>query len=187
MSVVTSARPTIRKEFDRKLVSGGNVMFELYDETYLGNFDFDTCQEMIVKIGQWIGVNYSDDSLKTIFAETGGHPYIARSLCAVVVADLKTNQVVTKDVEKAIPGTLDRLDYYFRGWWLNLTPVEKQIVRSVLGNLPLPTQTNEEEIDAQQDALRHLRKADLIHRTKQEQWKLTIPLIQKWLEQRQGV
>jgi formylglycine-generating enzyme required for sulfatase activity/AAA+ ATPase superfamily predicted ATPase len=181
-SVVTSARPTIRREFDKDVFPSGNTMFELYDETYLGNFDLDTCEEMIVKIGKWIGVDYSENSLKAVYEETDGHPYIARILCASIVADLEKSKVTVEEVEQAVPRALDRLNEYFRGWWINLRSEEREIIESIFKSQDLPKEMSEEH----RDALRHLRKEDVVCKTEMRNWRLTIPLLRKWLEKRKG-
>jgi hypothetical protein len=180
VSVVTGERPTIRREFDKQPLS--NAMFELYDERYLGNFGFDDCREMVVKIGKWVGVDYSDDSVEMIYEETAGHPYIARALCACLVADLKAVKVTVKEVEQTIPKLLDRLYEYLCGWWARLTESEKQLIDSVLENHALPARMNER----QREALRYLRKQGFIHKTHRGHWDITVRLIRRWLEQRRG-
>lgn len=181
VSVVTAERPTIREEFDKKLLP--NAMFELYDERYLSCFTYEECSNMVVKIGKWMGIEYSPDSLKMIFQETAGHPYVARLFCACLVNKRKTRQVSAEDVEATVEASLGRLDVYLKGWWKNLSEEEKQLLDSVLRDRALPTPMNEEQMDA----LDYLQKQGLIYQAQNGQWDIAIRLLRRWLERRKGV
>ncbi|GAB4537199.1 MAG: hypothetical protein Kow0063_23620 [Anaerolineae bacterium] len=181
VSVVTGERPSIREEFDKKILS--NTMHELYDERYLRPFTETDCRTMIIKIGEWMGIEYSPDSLRRIFDETGGHPYIARSLCACVVDDLEAEEVAVENVEKVITSSLDKLHEYFKGWWENLDGAEIQVLTSVLEDRALPAKMS----GPQMDVLRHLQKQGLLCQTQDGGWDITIRLLRRWLERRKGV
>ncbi|MDY7077919.1 MAG: NACHT domain-containing protein [Chloroflexota bacterium] len=181
VSVVTAIRPTIREEFDRKLPP--NAMFELYDERYLSFFTYEECSNMVVKIGKWMGIEYSVDSLRRIFEETAGHPYIARLVCACIADESRSGRVSVEDVEGAIDPSLDKLNGYFKGWWESLAEEEKQLVDSVLAKQVLPARMSER----QKDALRHMREQDLVRQAQDGQWDITIRLLRKWLGRRKGV
>ena len=78
VSVVTSERPIIREEFNLPSVS--NAMLELYDERFLGCFEYNDCKMMTENLGKLIGIEYSKESIKKIFYETNGHPYITNKV-----------------------------------------------------------------------------------------------------------
>ncbi len=181
LSVVTAEQPSIRAEFDPQF--GTNTMFELYDERYLSCFNYEECEDMIVTIGNLMSIEYSPESLQRIFAESGGHPYIARALCACIANDCRAKEVAVQDVDAAINTTLGKLKEYFRAWQKKLSDVEQEVVVAILKTHALPPQTNDERIDA----CEHLQKQGIIYQNESRQWNMTIQLLKRWLEPRVGV
>ena len=179
LTVVTAERPTIREEFKQGPLP--NTMFELYDERYLASFSVAELENMIVRIGKWMGLEYSTESLRAIAEESACHPYVARSLCACIARNVKGGQVSAQDVAQAREDALDRLHEYFLGWWTNLYDEERQILHAVLTTQALPTDMTE----SQQDALRYLQKQQSITQTPTG-WTITIGLLREWLKRRIG-
>jgi formylglycine-generating enzyme required for sulfatase activity/CheY-like chemotaxis protein len=180
VSVVTAESPAIREEFDPEV--GTNTMFELYNERYLSNFSYEECANMVIRIGKWMGIEYSTDSLQMIFKKSGGHPYIARALCFCVTENHKTREVSVSDVENAIAATLKKLKEYFRAWWKKLSPEEVQIILSVLKESTLPVGMSNDQMDI----CDHLQHQGIIIQTQNEQWSFSIQLLSEWLKRRIG-
>ena len=64
----------------------------VFTEIFLKPMTPEECAEMIRGIGRAMGIEWSSSTLQTIYAATGGHPYIARSLCSLIWQDRKPDQ-----------------------------------------------------------------------------------------------
>ena len=179
LTVVTAERSTICEEFKQSPFP--NTMFELYHERYLVSFSVAELENMITRIGKWMELEYSTESLRTIAEESACHPYVARSLCACIARNVKAGMVAVQEVVQAREDALDRLHQYFLGWWNNLAPEEQQIIHAVLTTQALPTDMT----GSQQDAVRYLQKQQSITQTPTG-WTITIGLLREWLNQRIG-
>ena len=60
-------------------------MFQFYDEVFLAPLDRSECDQMVQGLGEVMGVRFDTASLRLIYEETAGHPYVARQLCSRLV------------------------------------------------------------------------------------------------------
>jgi tetratricopeptide (TPR) repeat protein len=83
VSAVVGATPTVCRTatWDGR----DNPVFQFYDEVFLAPLDRQECDQMVQGLGELMGVRFDADSLQTVFAETAGHPYVARQLCSRLV------------------------------------------------------------------------------------------------------
>src|SRR4029078_7131683 len=83
VSAVVGATPTVCRTatWDGR----DNPVFQFYDEVFLAPLDRQERDKMVQGLGELMGVRFDAGSLQTVFAETAGHPYVARQLCSRVV------------------------------------------------------------------------------------------------------
>lgn len=175
VSVVTGEKPIIREEFDKRDFLS-NVMFELHDERFLSFFDYETCSEMIVKIGKWIDMDFSKASLERIFEETAGHPYLTRLLCARIV-DNHENPVSEKDVENAIAQFYKKNGSYFKGLWGKLSESEKSLLERITISNEQFTPLNMDVIES----LELLEKMGFIKKISPSKFNISMSLFRNWI------
>ena len=140
VSVVSGERATIREEFP---VGYSNTMFELYQPTYLSFFDYEECSDMVVKLGKLWGLDYTKESLNSIFEETAGHPYISQIVCWCLAEILNIGskvKVSSLHVEMAVQPALETLNEDFKAWWQRTTEAERVVLKIMLsGNNIAPS------------------------------------------------
>jgi tetratricopeptide (TPR) repeat protein len=176
VSVVSGERATIREEFPGKY---SNTMFELYQPIYLSCFNLEECSEMVVKLGKIIGLEYTKEGLERIFDETGGHPYITRVLCSCLAEHVKTGMVDDKDISVSVGPSLEKLNEYFRGWWLKTANDEKQLIKLILNKNP-----SVENNLVYSEALRTLKQHGIVYQSQETLFHIAPHLLTKWLLQR---
>jgi len=83
VSAVVGATPTVCRTamWDGR----DNPVFQFYDEVFLAPLDRQECDQMVQGLGELMGVRFDAESLKIVFEETAGHPYVARQLCSRLV------------------------------------------------------------------------------------------------------
>lgn len=64
-----------------------NPVFQSFQEIFLGPFSKKENDEMVTGIGAPMGVDYEPDALERLYLESGGHPFIARQMCSLAVAE----------------------------------------------------------------------------------------------------
>ncbi|MEM4675367.1 MAG: cold shock domain-containing protein [Nitrososphaerota archaeon] len=62
-----------------------NPVFQFFEEMFLPLLPEKECKEMVVTLGRGMGVEWEDDALRMIYWLTGGHPYITRKACSILV------------------------------------------------------------------------------------------------------
>lgn len=85
---------------------------------------------MITNIGEQLGLTYSAESLMRIYQETGGHPFITRQLCSLILQKVSHRpcQIQTDQVEEAVGDYLENHTDYLESIWERLSRVEQNII-----------------------------------------------------------
>ena len=69
-----------------------NPFYQLFTEEYLPPLSKNNCIQMIRIIGRQMNLDYVDQSDEFIAEVSGGHPFVARQLCALIVNVLKRDK-----------------------------------------------------------------------------------------------
>jgi tetratricopeptide (TPR) repeat protein len=99
-----------------------NPIFQYYDEIFLSPLDRSECDQMVLGIGEVMGVSFDALSLEKIYDETGGHPYVGRQLCSRIVSrhSQRPLKVLADLVDEGVEDYIaQRPDYFvgvFRGY-----------------------------------------------------------------------
>ncbi len=160
-----------------------NPVFALYKPLFLPCFTLEECNEMIVTLGKNMSVYWADDALKTIFAETGGHPFLTRIFCSRIVKQYPARPItVTVEMvkEQLIPfirTESDKLQQITELLHTHFPKEEKFLNQIALDEAPknLPD-----------EALRHLLGYNLIQSGGKNCYHITINLLRRWLRRRAG-
>ncbi len=176
VSVVSGERATIREEFP---FGYSNTMFELYQPTYLSFFDYEECSDMVVKLGKLSRLEYTKESLNSIFEETAGHPYISQMLCWCLADNLNDSKVSSQHVEMAVQPTLDILNEYFKAWWQRITEAEQAVLKTILSGNNIVSSNYHKH----QESLRTLILNGIVAQS-HENYYIAPHLLNRWLLQR---
>ncbi len=161
-----------------------NPVFALYKSIFLPPFTGEECDEMITTLGKGMSVYWEEDALATIFTETGGHPFLARSFCSRIVKQYPTPRPIDVTVEmvqeQIIPFIRAESDKFEQITELLRThfPEEEKLLEQIA--------LDEAPSDIPDDALRHLSGYRLIQ-LEGENYKITLNLLRRWLRRRAGV
>lgn len=75
---------------ERDLVGGKpNPLFGIVTPTFLCGFSRDETFEMVSKLGKIAGLQFSDDALRYLFIQYGGHPLLTRLACSCTFEEAK--------------------------------------------------------------------------------------------------
>jgi ligand-binding sensor domain-containing protein len=134
--VVIGVQPQINRR--AQLAGTENAGFSVFEEYFLPPLDREECDLMVSTIGHKMGLMYSEAALEQIFAESGGHPFLARQLCSLAWRNLKNSrsqgnfiEVSEEDINRAVLAFLDdqgRCAYYKELYQTRLSPEEQKVV-----------------------------------------------------------
>jgi hypothetical protein len=115
VSAVVGAVPTVCRAPSWE--GRDNPVFQYYDEVFLAPLDRAECDQMVRGLGEVMGVRFDPASLRRIYDETAGHPYVARQLCSRLVNAFKERplEVQPEMVLAAIDDYLAQRGDYFAG------------------------------------------------------------------------
>ena len=120
VSAVVGADPTLCRA--AKWGDRDNPVFQYYDEVFLTPLERSECDQMVQGIGEIMGISYDPASLRLIYEESGGHPYVARQLCSRIVNRFRDRPLNVDEemLHEAIEDYIaQRPDYFvgvFRGY-----------------------------------------------------------------------
>lgn len=80
------------------IASRDNPVFSFVRPTYVKCMSQLECDRMVTQLGKRTGVRWPPEVLTTLYEQTGGHPYLTRQVCAVVVAGLTPPETVTVEM-----------------------------------------------------------------------------------------
>jgi hypothetical protein len=94
-----------------------NPVFQFYDEVFLAPLDRSECDQMVQGLGEVMGVRFDTASLRLIYEETAGHPYVARQLCSRLVTAFPERPLEVHEsmVHSAVDAYLAQRGDYFSG------------------------------------------------------------------------
>ncbi|MDM8522222.1 hypothetical protein QUF80_02525 [Desulfococcaceae bacterium HSG8] len=160
-----------------------NPVFALYKPLFLPCFTLEECNEMIVTLGKNMSVCWADDALKTIFAETGGHPFLTRIFCSKIVKQYPARpitvsvEMVKEQIIPFIRTESDKLQQITELLHTHFPQEEKFLNQIALDETPK---------DIPDEALRHLLGYNLIQSDGKKCYHITIKLLRRWLRRRAG-
>jgi len=183
VSVVAAANPMISEQATWE--GRDNPVFQFYKDTFLPPLTKLECDEMLEKLGKGMSISFDQDSLNTIYSETGGHPYITRQLCSHIIGqdqsrpltvthNLVVNNLDTflRDRSDVFREIFDRLDYF---------PQEKDLLYFISGGLSQESELASLVTDPIDIALRHLIGYQIVD-YENGHYKIKINLLNRWLQ-----
>ena len=111
-----------------------NPVFQFYDEVFLAPLDRSECDQMVQGLGEVMGVRFDTASLRLIYEETAGHPYVARQLCSRLVTAFPERPLEAHEsmVHSALEAYLAQRGDYFSGIVTGyLSPEARSIVETI--------------------------------------------------------
>ncbi|MDP8923446.1 MAG: hypothetical protein M3O34_11285 [Chloroflexota bacterium] len=183
VSVVTAANPLVSET--PSWGSRENPVFQFYQDVFLPPLDEDACAEMVEQLGRGMGVSFDRDSLRSIYREAGGHPYITRQLCGHIVRGYAyrplriTRQIIEDSLETFVRDKgsifeeiLYRLETHF--------PEENELLPFIADGVVAPADLAtlvDQPIDR---TLRHLLGYQIVEYVGGE-YRIKIRLLDRWL------
>jgi hypothetical protein len=161
-----------------------NPVFALYRPIFLPPLSESECDEMIRTLGKGMSVYWEDDAIRAVFAETGGHPFLTRSLCSHIARQnptrplTVTSATVQEQIDPFIRNESDKLEQITELLRVNFPQEETFLERIALDERPS---------ELQDESLRHLLGYQLIASDDGRGYKLTLNLLRRWLRRRAGV
>jgi len=160
-----------------------NPMFQFFEELYLPLLPENECRDMIVTLGKGMGVEWEEEALRVVYELTGGHPFITRRLCSIIInrfreRPLRVSVNMIKEMESEL---LIRLDDLFQEIKMRLQrdyPDEWEVLEALANGFSLDE--IRQLVSNCYRALRHLEGYQLVE-LKEGQLKFKIKLIHKWL------
>ena len=67
-----------------KLHKIANPMYLFSQKTFIPNLSFDETQEMVNRLGYFMGLEFNPELVSDLFVEYGGHPFFIRQVCSKV-------------------------------------------------------------------------------------------------------
>lgn len=113
-----------------------NALFQIFYEMFLPPMTKDECNQMIVDIGQQMGLEYTQEALDCVYRASGGHPFLARQLCSLAWDNIgragRRSRIVTLDeteIQRAVDAFIDdsRASYLEDLWRTRLKEDEKSV------------------------------------------------------------
>jgi len=160
-----------------------NPVFQFFEEMYLPLLPENECKEMIITLGKGMGIDWEEDALRAVYELTGGHPFITRRLCSVIISrfsnrPLLINSSMIRESEMEI---LMKLSDLFEEIKIRLQrdyPDEWEVLEALASGFSLDE--IKKLVPTYSRALRHLEGYQLIE-LKEGQVKFKISLMHKWL------
>ena len=186
VSIVVGVNPRISRT-DR-WGSQDNPMFQFYKEVFLPFFNEKDCNRMITNIGEQLGLTYSAESLTRIYQETGGHPFITRQLCSLILSRVshRPSQIQVEQVEEAVSYYIENRADYLESIWQRLSRTEQHLVIRLAKQSScsleelIPDKLFPDRKRALQKAMPSLRENSLIKKS-DGKYTLSMELFRKWI------
>ena len=180
-SVVVAANATIS---ERGYWEGReNPVFALYKPVFLPPLSDHECEEMIRTLGKGMSVYWEDKAIEAVFTETGGHPFLTRSLCSRITKQYPARpltvmtEMVQEQISHFIRDESDKLEQITELLRTNF-PQEETILEQIA--------LDETPAELTDESLRHLLGYRLIA-TNGVGYHVTLNLLRRWLRRRAGI
>jgi len=92
VSAVVGADPTLCRL--GKWGGLDNPVFQYYDEIFLAPLDRAECDAMVQGLAAILGVDFETESLRVLYGETAGHPFVTRQLCSRIIQRFQKRPLV---------------------------------------------------------------------------------------------
>jgi tetratricopeptide (TPR) repeat protein len=186
VSIVVGVNPKISRT-DR-WGTQDNPMFQFYKEVFLPFFNEKDCSRMIVSIGEQLGLAYSEESLSRIYQETGGHPFITRQVCSLILGKVthRPCQIQVDQVEEAVSYYIENRTDYLESIWQRLSRIEQECVikiakqGSCFQDELIPPKLPADRKKALRKGIVNLTENSLIKKS-ENRYTLTAELFRKWV------
>ncbi|RLB37841.1 MAG: hypothetical protein DRH12_13770 [Deltaproteobacteria bacterium] len=160
-----------------------NPVFQFFEEMFLPLLPENECREMIVTLGEGMGVEWEEEALKIVYRLSGGHPFITRRLCSAIVNRFSERplRVTSSMVEKAEVELLMEVNELFNEIKERLQrdyPDEWEVLEAIASGFSVSE--IKQLVPTYSRALRHLEGYQLIELT-EDRPKFKISLLEKWL------
>ncbi|GBC94014.1 hypothetical protein HRbin15_02519 [bacterium HR15] len=160
-----------------------NPVFQFFEEMFLPLLPENECKEMIVTLGEGMGVSWADDALRLIYNLTGGHPFVTRKLCSVIVTRFRERPLhVSADLIRKVESEfIMRVDEMFKEIKERLQqdyPDEWEVLEAVANDFSF--EEIRQLVPTYARALRHLEGYQLIELVS-GQPQIKISLLKRWL------
>jgi hypothetical protein len=160
-----------------------NPVFALYKPVFLPPLSENECIEMIRTLGKGMSVYWDDEAIHAVFAETGGHPFLTRSLCSRITKQhpvrplLVTADMVQEQIPHFIRDEGDKLEQITELLRTNFPEEETLLEQIALDEAPA---------ELSDESLRHLLGYRLIE-AEGSGYRVTLNLLRRWLRRRAGI
>jgi cold shock CspA family protein len=160
-----------------------NPVFQFFEEMFLPLLPENECKEMIVTLGQGMGVHWEDDALRLVYNLTGGHPFITRRLCSAVVSrfrerPLLVSATMIREMESEFIMRLDEVFSEIRERLQRDYPDEWTVLEAIAYDFSFDE--IKQLVPSYARALRHLEGYQLVEFVN-GQPQIKISLFKKWL------
>lgn len=159
-----------------------NPVFALYKPTFLPPFSLRESDEMIRTLGKAMGVQWADEAIRAIYAETTGHPFLTRLFCSRVIRHKPrplhvSATMVEEQIKEFLRDEGDKLEQIIE--LLNRHfPNESDLLEQIALDESLATVSEE--------SIRHLFSYHLVEE-QNGHYQITLNLLRRWLQRRAGV
>lgn len=181
--IVCGEHPTISRThfFEGSGFSIQNPLFQGLHEIFLGPFSEEETNEMVVKIGALMGIEFDPLSLKAIYDWSGGHPFLARQVCsrAIGQVNIRPVRIMASQIREASERFLRESPYPKQEMWRQLRTAGQAVILHHLvehgsssENELIPQTLSPKDRWSLQQALAYLEERHLI---KREQTAVSIP------------
>ena len=160
-----------------------NPFFALYKPFFLAPLAHTECVEMISDLGKGMTVYWDEDATSSVFSETGGHPFLTRSLCSHIVRQHRkrplrvTARMVHDDIGPFLRDEGHKLEQI-----TELLKTSFPDEHSFLQRVAL----EEDHGQTTDQTVRHLLGYQLIT-AQNGGYRLTLNLLRRWLRRRAGI
>lgn len=105
-------------------------MLQFFTDIFLPPFNEEETRRMVTNLGAQMGLKYTDESLKRIYYESGGHPHLARQLCSLAADDSKPwpADIDSGKIESVVNEYISGSNPDLKDIWARLSPIEKKII-----------------------------------------------------------
>lgn len=160
-----------------------NPVFALYKPVFLTPLSEVECEEMILTLGKGMSVYWEPEAIHTVFQETGGHPFLTRSLCSRIA-----RQHPIRPLTVSSKMVMEQIRPFIRDEGTKLS----QITELLHNNFPEEEQflvqiaLNEHPADLPDEHVSHLLHYHLVA-TDGQDYRVTLNLLRRWLRRQAGI
>ena len=139
-SLLVLTSPATRRS-DR-VNSQNPLALQAEQKLFLASLSEEGCNCLINGLGAQMGLTYAEEALSRLYYETGGHPYVTRQVCSLIVKNRQRAHaqpwrqtppeqpsIEVRDVEQAVAEYLAYKSDYFESLWQQFERSAREIMR----------------------------------------------------------